>query len=207
MATTIQCRRNQVLVRIVVKEECKGLVMPQSSPEGKEYIVESVGPDVKNLYVGDKVMIGGRTGEEWTTVPGHSDLVFNIDEHVPLVLHRANGETTTWGTNASTVGTVVDDIPIFDESQFPDADLSTKATERLAEAEKVMSQTEPEQDPRTLKFNVNGEPISVLIRPGMDEDLLFADITNLCQLKYGDGKLSHVGGDNYHWGRNVTFVR
>lgn len=79
-------RNDFVLVRIVdLGETESGLAIPQMSAQGKEFVVEGVGPKVKDLVVGDKVLMLGARNVTYFEVPNDSKLIVIKEEHVVLV--------------------------------------------------------------------------------------------------------------------------
>jgi hypothetical protein len=84
-ATKYIPRNELVIVRVEVVDTTKtGIAIPQSSLEGKKYIVEAVGPKVEDLLVGDQVLINGTKGEEWNYIPGCNDLIVTHQQFISL---------------------------------------------------------------------------------------------------------------------------
>lgn len=82
------CRGDSVLVRFINLGMARGMAMPDQAAEGKEVIVISVGPDVKNLEVGDVVFMVGSLEEKVYTLPGSSDLIVSPQQNVRIVKRK-----------------------------------------------------------------------------------------------------------------------
>jgi hypothetical protein len=83
---SITARNDMVLVRIVDKGRTEsGIAMPDMAQEGKEYIVESIGPKVEGLDIGDKVLVLGARGSTWEFIPNSRDLFIVRESAIPLV--------------------------------------------------------------------------------------------------------------------------
>ena len=78
-------RNDRVLCRIVKIDLVRGMIMPDISQEGSQYIVEAVGPLVTDIKVGDKVLASGIKDVHWGFVPGHSDLFVIGEKDIPLI--------------------------------------------------------------------------------------------------------------------------
>lgn len=79
-------RNDWVIVRTVEVEKNKaGIVMPQTSIEGKRFIVEAVGEKVENLQPGDSVMLAGARDAQFFPVPKHQNLIAIKQENVVFV--------------------------------------------------------------------------------------------------------------------------
>lgn len=85
-------RHDNVLIKVVPVEKVRGLFMPQASVEGKQYRVEEIGPKVKDLKVGDMVLIKGKVGVDVGMMPTDSTLLITSDENVMLVVEPQNAE-------------------------------------------------------------------------------------------------------------------
>lgn len=64
----------------------KGLQMPDSAVEGKERIVVALGPEVKDLELGDMVLTCGQPGMDLTKLPEEVDLYLTRQANVVLVI-------------------------------------------------------------------------------------------------------------------------
>lgn len=84
MGTKIKPRNDQVLCRMVKVNTVHGLVMPDIAQEGKQYVVEAIGPKVEDLKVGDKILASGTRGVNWDFLPGFSDLFIISEKNIPL---------------------------------------------------------------------------------------------------------------------------
>ncbi len=83
-------RKDNVLVRIIVVDKWGQVAVSQRSAEGKRYVVEAIGPDVKSetLKVGDEVLLGGKVNENWAYLPGRSDLLIINEAAILLTVTR-----------------------------------------------------------------------------------------------------------------------
>lgn len=79
-------RNDLVIVRIVYVNSVKGIAMPQSSIDGKEFHVVAFGPKVEGLKEGDKVMMTGNLNEHYHQIPGQSNLIIVKQECVLLTI-------------------------------------------------------------------------------------------------------------------------
>lgn len=92
MTTKIHPCNDKVLVRMVRADLVRGMIMPDIAQEGKQYVVDAVGPDVKRLKVGDKVLVSGFQGQHWDFLPGFSDLFIVSEKDVPLTYEEVAEE-------------------------------------------------------------------------------------------------------------------
>ena len=78
-------RNNLVLIR---RERIKvvGLHMPDEAQEGNRLIVEAIGPQVENLYVGDVVLAIGTPGQDLVRIPTESNLFLTKEANVLAVV-------------------------------------------------------------------------------------------------------------------------
>ena len=69
--------RNDYCVVRVKKRDVgpDGVELPDSSLEGKDFVIEAVGVDVDNLKKGDKVLMVGSKGEDWAFIPRSNELL------------------------------------------------------------------------------------------------------------------------------------
>lgn len=82
-------RNNMVLIRIVeIGKTTTGIQLPQYSVQGKEFIVEAIGPDVKKLNVGDKCLMLGAKNTTYFELPSSQDLIVMEEKHVCLVIEE-----------------------------------------------------------------------------------------------------------------------
>jgi hypothetical protein len=70
-----------------------GLALSQSSAEAKQFHVESIGPAVKELQPGDRVLMVGKRNEQFWDIPGHNGLMLVKEEAVSLVITETPDET------------------------------------------------------------------------------------------------------------------
>ena len=80
-------RNDFVLIRIdkVVKAEDE-LAFSDHAIQGKEFVVEAMGPLVEGLEIGDKVMMLGNLGATFFELPNDRNRIAIKQEHVVLVL-------------------------------------------------------------------------------------------------------------------------
>jgi hypothetical protein len=81
-------RNDFVLFRLVDKGIVRGIVVPQISAQGKERIVEAIGPDVKDLHVGDKVYVIGSMNEDLVSLPNEPDLYLTKQSNVVVIVQE-----------------------------------------------------------------------------------------------------------------------
>jgi NADPH:quinone reductase-like Zn-dependent oxidoreductase len=85
-------RNDFVLVRIIDLGFMKGIAMPQSSINGKQFVVEALGPDVETLKVGDKVLMLGNVGVTAFPLPNANNLIVLKQEYIALVIEGDESE-------------------------------------------------------------------------------------------------------------------
>lgn len=79
-------RNDFVLVRIVsIGETESGIQLPDYSIEGKEFVVDAIGPDVENLNVGDKILAIGTIGQDLVYLPRRKDLFLTKQNNIVVV--------------------------------------------------------------------------------------------------------------------------
>jgi len=81
-----RCRSNFVLFRLIDKGMVGSIATPQISAQGKERVVEAIGPDVLNLAVGDKILVIGTIGQDTIPLPNEVGLYMTRDGNVALVV-------------------------------------------------------------------------------------------------------------------------
>lgn len=89
MSCGLRPRNDFVLVREERVEEVRGVAMPEVSAEGKRYVVVAMGKDVKELSVGESVILNGQLNVHWSYVPRHPDLIIVRQECVILVIESS----------------------------------------------------------------------------------------------------------------------
>lgn len=195
----LRARNEIVIIRVLIKETVKGMVMPQNTAEGAEYAVVGMGDQVKDLKIGDKVRMFGTENVDWAFVPNTDKKLLSIPQkNIPFV------EGTVFGENCSNsmlapLTEVEDNIPEFNPNDYPDADLGSKAPENLALAAEVMAQVLPD-DQDVIHFTINGDRMAVIVDMGDDEKTILEKTQRQCKLKYGNGKLVKLNADKtFHW--------
>lgn len=88
MSKVYKPRNDFVLVRVIDLGQLRGIHVPNISVEGKKYVVEAMGDAVKNLKVGDSVLMTGTVGVDWATLPGLSDLLIIKEANIVLVIEE-----------------------------------------------------------------------------------------------------------------------
>lgn len=82
-----KCRNDCVLVRIVDKGKTDdGILLPEISVQGKEFIIVSKGSKVEDLEVGDKVLLTGLKNSTYFELPMCRDLILARECDVVLVV-------------------------------------------------------------------------------------------------------------------------
>ena len=89
---TYRTRNDWVLVRIIEVGQVRGIKMPQSSINGKEFHVEGIGPKVEGLKVGDKVLMTGNINIHYHQVPNVNNLIIVKQESVVLIIEGEEDE-------------------------------------------------------------------------------------------------------------------
>ncbi len=84
-------RGDYVVVEILDTGKMKGgLIAPQSSVHGKQFLVRAVGPGVIGLKVDDMVFPIGRKGQEYFDIPNTDNLILVKQDNIPLILEKKN---------------------------------------------------------------------------------------------------------------------
>ena len=82
----IKPRNDFALIRVIMLDTNeRGIAIPQGSMEGKQYLVEAIGPKVEGLKVGDRVLMVGQMGEDWGYLPGTKELLVLKESNVVLI--------------------------------------------------------------------------------------------------------------------------
>lgn len=71
--------------RIQVGHTPSGILTPDASIEGVTHVVEAVGPDVKDLKVGDKILVIGVHKQDYGELPNLKNLFLTPQANVALV--------------------------------------------------------------------------------------------------------------------------
>lgn len=79
-------RNDHVLIRVTRVEKVKGLFMPEASIEGHQYVVEEIGPEVKDIKKGDVVFVKGTPGKDIGTLPNDRTLLVASQENILVVM-------------------------------------------------------------------------------------------------------------------------
>jgi hypothetical protein len=81
------------VIRVSYRETNQaGIAVSQASAEGRQYHVESIGPDVKDLKVGDRVLMVGKKNEEYWDIPAHNGLLLVKESVISLVVTETADE-------------------------------------------------------------------------------------------------------------------
>lgn len=79
-------RNDIVLIRVVKVERLPDQIsFPDNSIQGKQFVVEAIGPAVKDLSPGDVVMMLGAPNVHYYEVPNSNDLLVIKQEHIVIV--------------------------------------------------------------------------------------------------------------------------
>ncbi len=84
-------RNDMTIVRKVKRSLIRGLHMPERSAEGVDFFVVAKSPDVKNLEVGDHIMIAGKGDDSFFPVPGEPDLLIVPQHLIVYVIRNIEG--------------------------------------------------------------------------------------------------------------------
>jgi hypothetical protein len=70
-----------------IDKNAAGIALSQTSADAKQYHVESIGPDVENLKIGDRVLMVAEPGEKpcWD-IPGQYGLMLVRESAISLVV-------------------------------------------------------------------------------------------------------------------------
>lgn len=96
MTTIYKPRKSFVVIRVVSLGKSKDgrIHLPDSAIEGKQYVVHAIGPDVKDLHVGDTVLMQGNQNEDWGYMPGTREFLV-IDERNVVLIFEDKPEIVT----------------------------------------------------------------------------------------------------------------
>ena len=82
----IKPRNDHVLIRVInVGKSPGGVFVPDRTREGQQFEVVAIGPKVKDLEPGDKVLMIGQVNVNYIFLPNTSDLLVIKEESVVLV--------------------------------------------------------------------------------------------------------------------------
>lgn len=81
-------RNDFVVFSMTDNQVLKGLVMPQTSEESKVRHVVAIGPKVKDLNIGDEVLVAGQVGSDVVSLPGEKGLYLTREQNVILIVQR-----------------------------------------------------------------------------------------------------------------------
>jgi hypothetical protein len=82
----VRPRNDFVVVQQEVQEQVGGIALPQSSQEGKRFVVKGVGPKVQDLDIEDVVVLKGVEHVDWAFVPGCGELIAIKEQNVVAVI-------------------------------------------------------------------------------------------------------------------------
>lgn len=88
-------RHNNVLIKITPVEKVRGLFMPEASMQGVQYIVEEIGPEVKDLKKGDVVLVTGKPGVDIGLLPNDSKMLVAPEDKILLIIEPVIEEKET----------------------------------------------------------------------------------------------------------------
>lgn len=84
-------RNDHLLIEIVDVELSKGgVAIPQTSMQGKRFIVREVGADVEDVERGDEVMLAGQRNVTYFEIPQHPNMIVTKQEHAVLKIFRGD---------------------------------------------------------------------------------------------------------------------
>lgn len=87
---TYQAREDFVTFRAVKVDKVGNIVVPNISAEGEKYIIESIGPKVEGLSIGDEVCILGSHGQNYMIIPGTIDLAVTRQSNICVIVTRSS---------------------------------------------------------------------------------------------------------------------
>lgn len=88
MSVSYRPRNDFIVFRMIEGNKVRGLVMPDIAEQGKIKLVVALGPDVKDLEVGDEVLIVGTEGS-LARLPNETDLYLTRQSNVVCVIGKS----------------------------------------------------------------------------------------------------------------------
>ena len=85
-------RNDFVLYRVVDRGHVRGISMPEAAAQGKDLIIEAIGPDVVGLSIGDKVLAVGTRGQDVIEMPSEKGLLLTRQSNVVLIVEDVEEE-------------------------------------------------------------------------------------------------------------------
>ena len=79
-------RNENVLIRVRDLGKFKGIAMPDTAVQGKEYIVDAIGPKVEGLLVGDKVFMIGEFKADYDYLPHTKELLLIHQRNIAVII-------------------------------------------------------------------------------------------------------------------------
>lgn len=87
-----RARNDNCLVRKVRVEQVHGLFMPEASIHGNQFIIQEIGPDVKDLEPGDVVFVAGQIGVDVGEIPNDPNLLVCSQKNIKVVMKPVTEE-------------------------------------------------------------------------------------------------------------------
>lgn len=75
-----------------IDKNAAGIALSQTSADAKQYHVESVGADVKDLKVGDRVLMVGKPREDYWDILGQYGLMLVKESAISLIVTESADE-------------------------------------------------------------------------------------------------------------------
>jgi hypothetical protein len=87
---TYKPRNDFVVVRVSTQDtNFAGIALPQISASAKQFHIVAFGPDVKDLSIGDRIIIVAKQGEgDYYPIPQSKDLIVLRQAYIALVVER-----------------------------------------------------------------------------------------------------------------------
>lgn len=91
-------RNDYVLVRKILRNLTpSGIAVPNKSAQGADYRIVAWGPDVKDLEVGQNVLMVGQVGLDYAYLPNSSDLCIIKQANIVLVYDEVEEKCSLLG--------------------------------------------------------------------------------------------------------------